>query len=190
MVKETETDICSLRDTFAFCLHRWKNGIDKKLWPTCRRPRVHHAHRQSLRQPALEMASRASDWQHRRGYELLLRGRSEVRQALGCRRCQISRPCAVPSVEASTVRIRYSAVTSIPALLPSTNSRSARGGTHVNECNRLVSTTIARQWASRQDFPRYCRFAYSAWASFRMGMSGSASFQSTLSYRCRLLTLI
>src|ERR1039458_8170611 len=78
MVKETETDICSLRDTFAFCLHRWKNGIDKKLWPTCRRPRVHHAHRQSLRQPALEMASRASDWQHRRGYELLLRGRSEV----------------------------------------------------------------------------------------------------------------
>src|ERR1035437_9545422 len=31
MVKETKTDICSLRDTFAFCLHRWKNGIDKKL---------------------------------------------------------------------------------------------------------------------------------------------------------------
>jgi hypothetical protein len=64
------------------------------------------------------------------------------RQALGCRRCQISRPCAVPSVEASTVRIRYSAVTSIPALLPSTNSRSARGGTHVNECNRLLTATI------------------------------------------------
>jgi hypothetical protein len=50
-----------------------------------------------LRQPALEMASRASDCQHRRACELLLRGRSEVWQTLGCRRYQISRPCAIPS---------------------------------------------------------------------------------------------
>jgi|ERR1035437_5955559 plasmid maintenance system antidote protein VapI len=40
MVKETKTDICSLRDTFAFCLHRWKNGIDKRLCRTCRRLRA------------------------------------------------------------------------------------------------------------------------------------------------------
>jgi hypothetical protein len=33
-------DICSLRDTFAFRLVHWHNGIDKKLFWICRRLRA------------------------------------------------------------------------------------------------------------------------------------------------------
>jgi hypothetical protein len=46
------------------------------------------------------------------------------------------------------------------------------------ECNRLITTTTGKQY--RQDFPATgscCSLGYSALASFRMGMSGSASFQ-------------
>src|SRR5207245_7522516 len=35
----------------------------------------------------------------------------------------------------------------------------------------------AKQQAKRQDLARYCSFAYSVLACFRMGISGSASFQ-------------
>jgi hypothetical protein len=38
-------------------------------------------------------------------------------------------------------------------------------------CTRLVRWSVGNS-------PRYCNFAYSALACFRMGMSGSASFQS------------
>ena len=44
------------------------------------------------------------------------------------------------------------------------------------ECNRLVSTVIKQQ-ATRQYSSDYWSFAYSALASFRMGMSGSASLR-------------
>ena len=53
----------------------------------------------------------------------------------------------------------------------------------VNECNRLFTTIKDfycagnRAMEGSEAHPCYCSFAYSALASFRMGMSGSASFQ-------------
>ena len=49
----------------------------------------------------------------------------------------------------------------------------------VDECYRLIASGDNFVRAGRAWSPRcYCSFAYSALASFRMGMSGSASFQS------------
>ena len=47
-----------------------------------------------------------------------------------------------------------------------TANQALTSASRVNECKRLIASVD------------YCNFAYSALACFRMGMSGSASFQS------------
>ena len=54
----------------------------------------------------------------------------------------------------------------------------------VNECNRLFTTiknvyvAAGKSVEGSEDQPFYCSFAYSALASFRIGISRSASFQT------------
>ena len=69
----------------------------------------------------------------------------------------------------SAMFVRHGSDKPAPALRSAVSSGDqslGNGVAHrpVNECNRLISPTD------------YCSFAYSALASFRMGMSGSASF--------------
>src|ERR1022692_4021304 len=55
------------------------------------------------------------------------------------------------------------------------------------EADVVMSSVIAKAAAAGQYFAAYCNFAYSALACFRMGMSGSASFQRVKKSRYAVL---